>query len=112
MLMGIVIPMGVPSLLNLPCRQLSVRGGDGENLMAASLHRARLMDVDMARIRAQHALMGTQSRCNHREIGLGFSNEEMNIQVRSAAQGSNQFPGPLAIGVLPVTGRLFHIRFR
>lgn len=85
MFMGLVVPMGVPRILNLPGRQLPVQGWNGGNLVAARLHRSRLMDVDMARIRAQHALMGAQGRRNHREIGLGSSNEEMNVQVRSAA---------------------------
>ena len=112
MLTGLVIPVGVPRLLNLPGRQLPAGGRNGGNLVSASLNGSRLVHIDMACVRAQHALMGAQRRRNYRKIGLGPADKEMDIQIRSAAQAGNQLPGLVAIGVLPVTGSLLHIRFR
>ena len=61
-------------------RDLSIRGRKSNDLMSGILHRSGLMPLNMARIRADNALIRAQSRCDHRKIDLRPSHQKMNIR--------------------------------
>ena len=71
--------------------------------MAGGFHSTGFMDIDMAAYRAQSALVGTQSRSNNGEVGLGTAHQEVNSHVLTAAEGLD-FGGSLGtVFILAVT---------
>lgn len=55
--------------------------------------------------------MGTQCCRDCREVGLGASDEEMDVQIVSVAESGDQVACFFAIGVFSIPGSLLHVRF-
>ena len=88
---------------------LAVPGGEGEHLVPAVLHGAGLMDVDVAALRAEHALVRPQQGSDHGGVGLRPAHEEMDLGVRAAEDVADHVRRLAAMRILPVTQRLFQV---
>ncbi|MPM80409.1 hypothetical protein SDC9_127456 [bioreactor metagenome] len=67
------------------------------------------MNVDMAGFGRNHSLMGPQGGRNHREVGLGAANEEMDVHILSFAIFPDKPGGLFAVDVFPVARRLLEV---
>ena len=67
------------------------------------------MDIDMTTNGAQCALVGAQSRINHRQIGLSAAHQEVNCCVLTVAERLDLGCGSGAVFVLAVAHGLHHV---
>ena len=74
-------------LLHLGGRDLAVPAGQGQNLVPRGFHGSGLMDMDMTAVGTEHALVGPQSRGDHRQVRLGAAHQEVDIDVLPGALG-------------------------
>ena len=70
-----------------------------------------VVDIDVGRIRPNHALMGPQGGIDDRQIGLSTANQEMNVQIAVFAKGTYPLGGTAAVVIRSVAGSLLHIGF-
>ena len=70
-----------------------------EHFVAGGLHRAGLVDVDMAGVGAEHALIGPQQGGDHRQVGLGAPGQKVDGTLRGGAGLPDQRGGPGTVGV-------------
>ena len=107
--MGRVLPVALIDDSYLVCGDLALLAGHGDDLVSRRLDRSRLVDVDMAALGGDHALVGAQRGGYDREVGLCAADEEMYVGVGHAAELPYVTAGRLAVRVLAVTRRLFHV---
>ena len=103
--------MGFHRPADLRASDLAVLGWQTQHLMARGLNGAGFMDLHMGGFRAQNTLVGPQSGCDHRQIGLGASHQKMHRQIIPEAKAANFLRRPGAIGIHAITGSLLHIGF-
>ena len=84
--------------------------GKREYLVTGRLHSARLVHVDVSRFRAQRALVRAQNRRNHRRVRLRAADEEVHVDVVSAARRADLGARRVADLVLAVADSLHQIR--
>ena len=85
-------------------RQLTVGGGDVDDLVAVLLHSPGLVDADVGCGGGNHRLIGPQESGNGRLIGLGPAHQEVDGGLRPAAEAADPIRCVLAIGVCAITG--------
>ena len=83
--------------------------GQGQDLVARGFDGPGLVDVDMAGSGRQHPLIGPEGRGDDGLVGLGPAHQELDVGVLPADGRPDQGPGPVAVGVLPVTGILLQV---
>ena len=104
-----ICPVGQNYILHLFCGDFSILRGNGQNLVAGSLHSAGLVAIDMAGDCTQSTLMGPQSSCNHGHVCLCATHHEVNGQ-RIIAAGLADLGGSAgAVMILAVAGGLFQV---
>ena len=79
--------------------------------MARGLHGTGFVDIDVGRIRPDHALMGPQGGINDRQIGLGTAYKKMDGQRTVLTERTNPIGGTAAVVIRSVAGSLLHIGF-
>ena len=104
-----IVEMAVQCRFDLRCADLSIGTGQGEDLMAAVLDGARLVDIDVSRRRAEYALMRPQEGAEDRGIGLGPADEEMDLRLRRFTRETDQLRRPLAMRIGAVAGGLLQV---
>ena len=67
------------------------------------------MDVDVAALGADHALVGLQDGGDHGRIRLRPADEEMHLGVRAVEHVANHVRRFRAMGILPVAERLLQV---
>ena len=84
--------------------------GEGERLVAAVLHGAGLVDVDVGALRAEHALVRAEQGGDDRDIGLRAAHQEMDVGVGAVEDIADAPGGFLAVRILPVAQGLLQVR--
>ena len=79
--------------------------------MAAGLNGAGLVDVDVAVLGAQHALIGFQQSCDDGGIGLGAAHEKVYRRVGTAHGVPDERARPVTVGVKAVAAGLLIVGF-
>ena len=77
--------------------------------MSAGFHRTGLMDIDMSRDSAEHALVLAKCCIDHCDIGLCPPNQKMYIGIRCFADSFYPFCRLPAIFILSISRCLFHV---
>ena len=95
---------------DLLCADLAVAGGQGQHLVAGVLHGAGLVDVDVAALGADHALIGFQDGGDDGDVGLRAAHEEMHGGIGGVEHIADHIRGPGAMGIFAVSERLLVIR--
>ena len=108
---ALVDPMQVDKLRHLCGGDLAVGAGQGQTLVAGGLHRAGLVDMDMAALGADRRLMGPQRRRQHRQIGLGAAHQKVDCRILPTAFAADVGGSILTVVVRAVAGCLLQIRF-
>ena len=67
------------------------------------------MDVDVASLGTDDALMGPKGGGDHGGIGLSTPHQEVDMGIGSLAQVPEQGPGAVAVGVRAIAGMLLQI---
>ena len=101
--------MALTELGDLVGGQLAVLAGDSEHLVTCGLYRSGLMDVDVAGLRGNYALMRAQRCADHGEIGLRAAHQEVDAGLRRPAGLPDEFPGLAAELILPIAHGLCQI---
>lgn len=110
MLAVAVVPVRAEGIQYLGGGDFSIRGREREHLVACGFDGARLVDVNMSRGGAQHALMRAEQGGNDGGVGLRAAHEEVDGGVRCLTELPYGRGSGLAVGVVPVAGRLLQIR--
>ena len=77
--------------------------------MSAGFHRTGLMDIDMSRDSAEHALVLAKCCIDHCEIGLGTTYQEMDCQAVIPTCLTDLLARLFTVFILTVARCLFHI---
>ena len=85
MLKGLVSPVCQHRAADLCSGDLAVSAGKGQYLVSCGFNGAGLMDMDMTALGAENALVGSQSRIDDCQIGLGTSYQKVDRQILVAA---------------------------
>ena len=105
-LVGAVGEVQAAVLVHLRGGDLAVHFGQGDHLVAGGLHRACLMDGDVARLRRNHALIAAQRRRQEGKVGLGAAHQQVHVRLRGRAGPLNHRPRLRAELVLAVADGL------
>ena len=89
---------------------LSIMFGERHDLMASELNRTGFVDVDMAALCTDNALIRGQIRVDHSGIGLSTAGEEKHVSVGAGAGLTNLRLGALTEAVVAVAHFHIHIR--
>ena len=108
---AVAVP-GVPAGTDVSGADLTGLPGEGKNLVAAALDGAGLVNADVARIRRDHTLKGTQHRVQHRGVGLGPADEKPDIRIRRPACVPDLRAGGFGKRVVAVDAGLHQIGFQ
>ena len=111
MLKAFIRPVLQDTGANLLCGDFPVLSRQPEDLVARGLHGTGFVDIDVGRIRPNHALMGPQGGIDDRQIGLSTANQEMNVQIAVFAKGTYPLGGTAAVVIRSIAGSLLHIGF-
>ncbi len=83
-----------------------------QNLVSVRLDRAGLMDIDVAAVRRDHALIHPKEGIDHRRIALGAAEEKIDLRVRGGAGQADPLPRRLGKGILPIARFALEIALR
>ena len=109
MLVVLVVEMPFDRIINLLRGDLAVRARQRQDLVPAVLDGAGLVDIDMARLGAEHSLVGLQHRSYDGGVGLRAADQEMDIYVLPAAGAADEPARLGAVLILAVADGLYHI---
>ena len=108
-LVGFVLIMAFAEFPDASGGQLAAAVGQRQHLVTSGLDSAAFVDGDMSCVGADNALMGSESRCDQRQIGLGSSRDEVDVSLRRLTELFQQPGGSVAVGILSVAAGLLHI---
>ena len=83
--------------------------GEGERLVAAVLHGAGLVDVDVGALRAEHALVWAEEGGDDRDVGLRAAHQEVHVGVRAVEDVADAPGGLRAVRILSVAQGLLQV---
>ena len=105
----LVIRLGGGGDGHLAAGDQAVVMGEGQALVAGGLDRTGLMDVDVAGLGADHALVGQQQWVNSPLIGLGAADEEVHRALLAGEGFADGVCSLLAVVVGAVARGLFKV---
>ena len=109
MLAGAVRPEVLKVFLNLCRVKLSFTRGKSKHLVARSLDRARLVNVDVSRGSGNNALVLREQRVNNYLVGLCAADEKTNVDLVVLASGAYLFLCRGGVGIVAVARHRLHI---
>ena len=79
--------------------------------MTSILDRSCFMDIYVSGLSCHNPFISLQHGTDDHRVGLGASNQKINLPLRAAAGFPNLFLGSVTIGVRPISRQLLHIGF-